>query len=153
MRDHPLLGIPVMPSSARGPGRAPSRRTSRGLPRSRATRRAETRKDFVYGEDVALGEWTAPNGGPPGPAGGPDALRVGAGPPRGRHRPERDGYASDIFGMSPFVFDMSITANAAPCWSVSAAKRPKGLSIGPKWSVPPCFFAFATASSQSGTAK
>ncbi|CAM5667232.1 hypothetical protein SMICM304S_04400 [Streptomyces microflavus] len=35
----------------------------------------------------------------------------------------------------------------------SAANRPKGLSIGPNRSTPPRSVAFATAASQSGTAK
>lgn len=61
--------------------------------------------------------------------------------------------AQPNFGISPTVVDMSITAKAAPCWSATAAKRPNGLSIGPKCSFPPCFFAFSTASSQFGTPK
>lgn len=56
-------------------------------------------------------------------------------------------------GISPTVVDMSITAKAAPWGSVTAAKRPNGLSIGPKCSFPPCFFVFSTASSQFGTPK
>lgn len=63
------------------------------------------------------------------------------------------GAAQPKLGISPTVVDMSITAKAAPCGSVTAANRPNGLSIGPKCSFPPCFWVFATASSQSGTPK
>ncbi len=65
----------------------------------------------------------------------------------------RAGAAQPKLGISPTVVDMSITAKAAPCGSVTAANRPNGLSIGPKCSFPPCFWVFATASSQSGTPK
>ncbi len=78
--------------------------------------------------------------GPAGPCG-----------PAGAAGPAAGGQPK--LGISPTVVDMSITAKAAPCGSVTAANRPNGLSIGPKCSFPPCFCVFDTASSQSGTAK
>lgn len=70
-----------------------------------------------------------------------------------RARQHGGGTAQPKLGISPTVVDMSITAKAAPCGSVTAANRPNGLSIGPKCSFPPCFWVFDTASSQSGTPK
>lgn len=51
-------------------------------------------------------------------------------PARGHGARTKD-YASANGGISPTVFVMSMTEKFAPCGSVSAAKRPKGLSIGP----------------------
>ncbi len=60
---------------------------------------------------------------------------------------------SVMAGISPSVLVVSITEKFAPCGSVSAANRPKGVSIGPNCSVAPSFVAFETASSQSATPK
>lgn len=56
-------------------------------------------------------------------------------------------------GSSPWVVLMSMTAKDAPCGSLSAAKRPNGLSIGPNRRMPPRSVAFATAASTSSTVK
>lgn len=56
-------------------------------------------------------------------------------------------------GISPAVVVRSMIEKLAPCGSLSAANRPKGLSMGPKRSTPPSLVAVATASSQLATLK
>ncbi|MGW0498224.1 Uma2 family endonuclease [Streptomyces sp. NPDC003007] len=62
MRDYPLLGIPVYaifdPRTGTGAVLTDIHRTSDGP-------RYATRKDFVYGEDVTIGEWTISTSGLP----------------------------------------------------------------------------------------
>ncbi|AOR32261.1 hypothetical protein BFF78_15365 [Streptomyces fodineus] len=62
MRDYPLLGIPVYgvfdPRTGTGAVFTDIHSTPDGP-------RYATRKDFVYGEDVTIGEWTIPTSGLP----------------------------------------------------------------------------------------
>ncbi|MER7899723.1 Uma2 family endonuclease [Streptomyces sp. NPDC096046] len=62
MRDYPLLGIPVYaifdPRTGTGAVLTDIHRTPDGP-------RYATRKDFVYGEDVTIAEWTIPTSGLP----------------------------------------------------------------------------------------
>jgi Uma2 family endonuclease len=62
MRDYPLLGIPVYaifdPRTGTGAVLTDIHPTPDGP-------RYATRKDFVYGEDVTIGEWTVPTDGLP----------------------------------------------------------------------------------------
>ncbi|MEU0271801.1 Uma2 family endonuclease [Streptomyces sp. NPDC006307] len=62
MRDYPLLGIPVYavfdPRTGSGAVLSDIHATPSGPPYA-------TRKEFVYGEDVTIGEWTIPTGGLP----------------------------------------------------------------------------------------
>jgi hypothetical protein len=62
MRDYPLLGIPVYavfdPRTGTGAVLTDIHPTPDGP-------RYATRKDFVYGEDVTIGEWTIPTSGLP----------------------------------------------------------------------------------------
>ncbi len=57
------------------------------------------------------------------------------------------------FGTSPWVTVRSTTEKVAPCGSDTVAKRPNGLSTGPKCTMPPCSLTVASAASQSSTAK
>lgn len=62
MRDYPLLGIPVYvlfdPRTGEGAILSDIHPTPNG-------RRYATRKDFVYGEDITIGEWTISTGNLP----------------------------------------------------------------------------------------
>jgi len=62
MRDYPLLGIPVYavfdPRTGSGAVLSDIHRTPDGP-------RYATRKDFPYGEDVTIAEWTIPTDGLP----------------------------------------------------------------------------------------
>ncbi|MFF4099767.1 Uma2 family endonuclease [Streptomyces sp. NPDC001903] len=62
MRDYPLLGIPIYaifdPRTGTGTVLSDIHRTPAGP-------RYATRKDFVYGEDVTIGEWTVATDGLP----------------------------------------------------------------------------------------
>lgn len=86
------------------------------------------------------------------------AALTGRGPVLRADRPRRRGSSaqavtSESFGISPSVVLTSITENAAPCGSLSAANRPNGLVIGPNRRIAPRSVAFATAASQSSTVK
>ncbi|MFJ5776642.1 Uma2 family endonuclease [Streptomyces sp. NPDC093094] len=70
MRDYPLIGIPVYavfdPRTGAGAVLTDIHATPAGP-------RYATRKDFVYGEDVTIGEWTIPTDGLPLYSGAPSA--------------------------------------------------------------------------------
>ncbi|GHD91563.1 hypothetical protein GCM10010508_40940 [Streptomyces naganishii JCM 4654] len=58
MRDYPLIGIPVYPRTGTGAVLTDIHPTPDGP-------RYATRKDFVYGEDVTIGDWTISTEGLP----------------------------------------------------------------------------------------
>lgn len=62
LRDYPLLGIPVY---AVFDPRTGSGAVFTDIHPTPAGPRYAVRKDFVYGEDVTIGEWTIPTGGLP----------------------------------------------------------------------------------------
>jgi hypothetical protein len=62
MRDYPLLGIPVYAIFDPRTGTGAVLTDIHPTPDSP---RYAARKDFVYGEDVTIGEWTIPTSGLP----------------------------------------------------------------------------------------